>query len=287
MSRNDSTRNKKFQGPVAGWRMARRPLRALFGLLALLTLGTPVAADNRGDAPLPLELALKTDGPKPTRITMRDGQKVIGRMVTVDSEHIVIRRPVGGLRSLSIVDVRYLEFEGSDGKLHRGPVTKLADGRYGIALIAGSAKDPTSVTADASPADDGATGGPLIKASTTAAAGLRDASGPVRLNVTVDPVEEGDALVTFHLRLSQPSAKPVVIIYSTVDGTAKAALDYRRDQGVLVIEPGEVRAEIVTALLDDDTIEQNETFQLFVTGDPKTVAIDRRSIPATIRDDDA
>ena len=284
MSRNDGTR---FQEPVTGQPGVRRPLRAWTCLLTLLLLGAPVAAGNGTGEPTPLELALKTDGSKPTRITMRNGQKVIGRMVTVEGERILIRRPVGGLRSLSIAEVSYLEFEGVDGKLHRGPVTRLADGRYGIELIVDSIKDPASLAMNTGAADGTAAGGPLIKTLPAAVAGLEETAGPVGLSVTVDPVDEGDALITFRLHLSHSSTKPVVIIYSTIDGTAKAALDYRRDQGVLVIDPGEVEAEIMTVLLDDDTVEQNETFQLFVTGDPKIVTIDRRRIPATIRDDDA
>jgi hypothetical protein len=42
---------------------------------------------------------------------------------------------------------------------------------------------------------------------------------------TVDPAEAGAERIVFRIELSRPAEQPVVLIYGTVDGTAKAGKD--------------------------------------------------------------
>jgi hypothetical protein len=53
------------------------------------------------------------------------------------------------------------------------------------------------------------------------------------VRVMVDPAEADADGIVFRIELSRPAEQPVVLIYGTVDGTAKAGEDYQSQQGVV------------------------------------------------------
>ena len=54
-----------------------------------------------------------------------------------------------------------------------------------------------------------------------------------------------------HVTLSNPSAVPIFVDYSTANGTATAGVDFRTRQGTLTFAPGETDKTIVVEILPD------------------------------------
>ncbi len=108
-----------------------------------------------------------------------------------------------------------------------------------------------------------------------------------RLSVTSEPASEGDRTLTFELLLSEPAPRSLAVIYTLLNGSATAAKDYHHRQGVVVFRPGQQRSTLTIDLVDDDLVEEIETFKLFTSGDPRVVFIETRTVEASILDNDA
>jgi hypothetical protein len=83
------------------------------------------------------------------------------------------------------------------------------------------------------------------------------------VRATNTAVPEGNAgvsaaVVTFVL--SNQSTVPVTVDFETVDGNAKAGLDYAAKSGTVTFNPGDTRADVAFAVLGDVKAERNETF---------------------------
>lgn len=78
--------------------------------------------------------------------------------------------------------------------------------------------------------------------------------------------EDGEGLV-FDVSLSKPVDIEILLLYSTVDGTAQAGSDYEPLQGSLLLKPGDTRAEVRIPVVDDQLAESDESFELLVTSD--------------------
>ena len=83
-----------------------------------------------------------------------------------------------------------------------------------------------------------------LAATTIQAAELQGGSAPLIILISETSIREGDSELTFAVTLSRPADQPIAILYATADGTATAGLDYEPTQGVMVFEPGELRAEV-------------------------------------------
>ncbi len=70
---------------------------------------------------------------------------------------------------------------------------------------------------------------------------------------------EGEA-AEFTVRLSVPSGAEVMVSYRTVDGIARAGLDYVAADGTLRFEPGETTRRVAVTTLTDDLLEGAEEF---------------------------
>lgn len=305
---------------------SRPIIAPIAGLLALLLGGAPAhavdaaASDEVSTAAREesldesLETALSTLGTSPARLRLIDGSMAIGRIVRFDQDQVTIRRPSGGLRSLPFEDVARLTFKAADGSLLPGRLVRLASGDLG--WLAEDMPDEVAVAENAAigTGDGSESGGPLIRLdgdrakpgddeiaelqpiiSTLASLApavpasedvLAASDSPVRLTVTADEAREDDGRLQFRLTLSAPSERPVLILYSLVDGSASAPGDYGHRQGTVVFQPGETEALVTTDLIDDDIAEGVENVQFFVSGDPALVTIETRSILADIADDD-
>ena len=68
--------------------------------------------------------------------------------------------------------------------------------------------------------------------------------------------------MTFTVTLSAASASDVTVTYRTVDGTARAGVDYTATSGTLVIPAGATSATIDVVVRDDTDIESNEYFYM-------------------------
>ena len=83
---------------------------------------------------------------------------------------------------------------------------------------------------------------------------------------------EGDGVLDFVVRLSTATLQEVLVEYATVTGTATAGMDYRARTGILTFPAATTERMIRVRIIDDDVIEQEETF---------TVAL-RKAFNATI-----
>jgi hypothetical protein len=96
----------------------------------------------------------------------------------------------------------------------------------------------------------------------------------------------GVLLMTFLVSLSAPSAVPVSVTYTTVDGTAQAGADYiPHTSGVLTFAPGEVTATIGVEVVGDTAAEASETFSVMLTS-VENATLATSTALGTIRDDD-
>ena len=106
------------------------------------------------------------------------------------------------------------------------------------------------------------------------------------LSVDDPEVTEGeDATAVFTVTLSATSGDAVTVAYATSDGTATMGEDYASTSGTLTIAAGEVSATVEVPVLDDDDVEENETFTLRLS-DAEHAMIDDGEGQATIADDD-
>jgi RNase P/RNase MRP subunit p29 len=105
------------------------------------------------------------------------------------------------------------------------------------------------------------------------------------VRASVDPAEPGAANMVFKIELSRPAEQTVVLIYGTVEGTAKAGEDFEPKQGIVTLAPGSESAEVHVPLIASPS-KGEKSFELFLTADPKVAEIVDRRIIATINGDD-
>lgn len=118
------------------------------------------------------------------------------------------------------------------------------------------------------------------------------ASGLPSVSVAPVSVTEGNSgtvNATFTVTLSEASASPVTMAYTTVGGTALYGVDFTGKSGTLTFTPGQTSQTIAVSVIGDTEVESNETFSLslssvsgakFASGATSVTAV------ATILDDD-
>ena len=265
----------------------------------------PLLAEETAPVVQPLEEAVRAGGSNPARFVLAGGKTVVGRIVQIDDDAILIRRPSGGLLSLQLIDIAEVKIRSTDGALRLGRISRMSDG--GIGWHAGGASAGSNEIAGVGADAQHDKGGPLIrldkiiegeeidveqvdvnltKLEEPGTSAQPSQSPPIRLMVSADETSESDKLIFFQLTLSEPPTRSILIIYTMIDGSAVAPGDYTHRQGVVVFEPGQTKAVVATSLTNDEAVEGPENFSLFVTGDPAVVTIEQRKIMATIADDD-
>jgi Calx-beta domain len=108
----------------------------------------------------------------------------------------------------------------------------------------------------------------------------------VSITTAPEEVTEKSGEIVFTLELSRPIDDLLVVIYSTVDGTARAGADYQAAQGILTLPAGATRAQLRTIVMDDDEADGDKDFQLFVATNPELTQVAQQWLQVTIRDDD-
>ncbi|MDZ4820746.1 MAG: Calx-beta domain-containing protein [Planctomycetota bacterium] len=126
-----------------------------------------------------------------------------------------------------------------------------------------------------------------------------DNDRPPRISIDdVSVVEpDGDSVVAaaFSVRLSQASAKQIVVFYDTFDSSAKAASDYSRTASFVILAAGETNKSIQVAVRGDLADEVNEQFIVRLRNSTNAILADREAIgliidndlPPTVSIDDA
>lgn len=92
-------------------------------------------------------------------------------------------------------------------------------------------------------------------------------------------------LMTFEVGLSFASSSPVTVDFTTVDGSAKAGLDYTATQEKLTFAPGQTKQLVTVAVLDDQLAEGDETFSLELRNPSQSLLL-KNAVVATIVDNE-
>ena len=106
--------------------------------------------------------------------------------------------------------------------------------------------------------------------------------GILAVKAYVDPPEPGARSMVFNIELSQPAKQTIVLIYGTVDGTAKAGEDYEAQQGMVTVAPGARSAEVRVPLIEGTPDDGEKRFELVLMADPKVAQVVDRRVIATI-----
>ena len=88
-----------------------------------------------------------------------------------------------------------------------------------------------------------------------------------KIIVAASEAKEDGAALVFDVSLSKPIDIEILLLYSTVDGTAEAGSDYEPLQGSLLLKPGDTSAEVRIPVVDVQLAESDESFELLVTSD--------------------
>ncbi len=99
---------------------------------------------------------------------------------------------------------------------------------------------------------------------------------------------ESDGSIKFSVTLSAPVTKDVSFDYATRAGTASATSDYTSAFGRASILAGDTTAEIPIAIINDQLVEADESFELVITNSANSAnaTISKSSATGTIKDDD-
>lgn len=106
------------------------------------------------------------------------------------------------------------------------------------------------------------------------------------IETLVEAVDEGSEAAVVKFQLDKPAARPLVVLYAATESSAKAGEDFEAKSGVITFSTGSSYAEVRVPIIDDDQGEDSEKFNLFLSGDPETIAFDQRQISVTINDND-
>jgi hypothetical protein len=97
-----------------------------------------------------------------------------------------------------------------------------------------------------------------------------------------------DAVFTVKLNQPNTSTSPILINYTTADGTATAGSDYVTTSGTLTFGPGQISQPINVHIIGDTQFEPNQTFFVNLSVDPRSAPVtivDSQAIGTIINDD--
>ena len=113
------------------------------------------------------------------------------------------------------------------------------------------------------------------------------APSTIQFGAAKSTVGEGAGTATITVTRSGGLGRSMTVAFATADGTAHAGADYFAASGTLTFEPGEASRSITIPILDDDSVEGDETVLLTLT-DPNGGATlgDPHAATLTIVDND-
>jgi hypothetical protein len=250
-------------------------------------------------------------------VTTADGQTLLGRyrgwadgramiavgaeMLSLENDRVVERRPLTtpAIAAASAPDAPAAPDAPVPVARAAAPAPSLADPTAASGAPAASApSDDTAAAATAPHRAASAVIGPVPPfpdprtwSAPEPAAGPAMAALPagdlpvVSVKTSPDEITGASGEVTFTVELSRPLDDLLVVIYSTVDGTARAGADYQPLQGILTLPAGVTSAAIQTTLIDHPEAGGKD-FQLFLASNPDLVTVAEPWTMITIQDDD-
>lgn len=240
------------------------------------------------------------------KFLLQTGETIEGAIIRSVGKTLSIKLPERGMRQLPISEVDQVEMTLRSGEQVVGELIAWSNRGYEIQVADRllSVKDGDlimDVAVNAEPIEDinrneGA-GGPRV--SLLKSAGEQKSEGTSRAEPADDlnslpvltgsstPVDEGVGEAIVHLDLSKAATKPVAIMYSVIERSAKNGVDYQDSTGVAVISAGKLDTEVVIPIINDDLAEPDETFELFLSVDPMALSLESRRIVTIVKDDDS
>ncbi|WP_419946225.1 Calx-beta domain-containing protein [Candidatus Poriferisodalis sp.] len=183
--------------------------------------------------------------------------------------------------------------------------TAVAPGDYTAVSAQAVSFDPAvaasrSATVTVAVADDAASEADetfVVSCTTTGLATAQSASGIVTITdtsalpeVSLSPVSltrgESSGSATLTVSLSVPSGRDVSVRLRTADGTAVAGADYEAVTATVSIPPGVTSVVFPVGIIDDETLEADETFTVTLAGPRNADLGSSVSSTVTIDDDD-
>ena len=171
----------------------------------------------------------------------RDGSSITGEIVFASGNSIMVRDPTGAMVQLGRRGLERVEVETEAGPL-AGSLEGWSGGVYEIRTEDRVVK---------------VQGGKI----------LAERRIFPKIIVGASQGEENGKALVFDVSLSRPIDIEILLLYSTVDGTAEAGSDYEPLQGSLLLKPGDTTAEVRIPVMDDQLEESDESFELLVTSD--------------------
>ena len=124
-------------------------------------------------------------------------------------------------------------------------------------------------------------------ATFTATGTIEDDDEPPGLSITHAALTEGSGggVMRFTVNLHPASGHTVTVDYATADGTATAGADYTSVSGTLTFAPGTTAHTIAVPTVDDEAVEEAETFSVTLTA-PQHATLSVATGTGTIGNDD-
>ena len=112
---------------------------------------------------------------------------------------------------------------------------------------------------------------------------IRDSPGP-GLEIGDAVATEASGTISFPVRILGAASSAVTVDWTTNDGTAVAGSDYTAANGTLTIAAGTGEADIAVVLIEDRTVEDDETFSVVLSNASGAALIDSMGV-GTITED--
>jgi hypothetical protein len=159
-------------------------------------------------------------------------------------------------------------------------------GQTEFTMTSESGQESAKVTTRSEPEQETAALAPTASAvaapEETAASNAEGEGQTVAVKGSAAPASSDPDGMVFKIELSRAAKQPVVLIYGTLDGTAKAGTDYQSQQGVITLAPGSKSGEVRVPLLEPRPSNGAKQFELFLIADPKVAEVVDKRIIATI-----
>jgi RNase P/RNase MRP subunit p29 len=236
-------------------------------------------------------------------ILLKSGEEIEGSIIDATRNTLIVRRSIGGMRQMRIQDVDEVRIDLAQGEQLSGQFLSWTDGVYQLRLGGQVVRISQGAILSREPREEATRQPPReppprpAQEPTAGMAAAPAASPPekpaapkaegesqtVAVKGSVDPAETGADGMVFKIELSRPAEQMVVLIYGTLDGTAKAGRDYEPQQGVITLAPGTESGEVNVPLIEHQPSKGDKRFELFLIADPKVAEVVDDRIIATIK----
>lgn len=245
---------------------------------------------------------------EPETFVLNGGRMITGTIIDANRNTVAIRNPTGIAQIVRSDDIQTVYIPAPDSNLRPffGSFVAWKNGIYELNInfqlvkIENGAPQGEPVPVDFSERASHALASPAA-GSTSPEDIVAPAAKPAKiepgivaptsseipiLDVKSLPTVESEPYIAFGLTLSKPVERPLYVAYSTLDGSARAAVDYKAERDVLVIPAGAQTAELRISLIDDSLAEKEETFTLTIMVAPTSAHVRQSRIETVIADND-